>query len=309
VRGPLPWERLLWSGRPLRPRALSGEHYFLTDFRIARVHGDTLEELILHDVGDIQRIESRVDRLLGTSTLIVHANRRDAAPLALTGIRRGAQLAALLELLSGDPRAQEALLDGEAVRVALQWEPRGPVNEYRQALAGFVAMLVAMVAVAFGLHGKVAPVAYAADDAIAPNGVKRSRADIVRFMEQDVMPWARATFARIAGGSERVSCETCHGTDPVARDWQMPAVAALPQPDVKQRGWETYGGRMDAQMRNAIYGYLADSEKQNRAGYMRELVMPGMAQLLHRPAYDFTQSYDYNRSHHALGCYHCHRVE
>jgi len=36
--------------------------------------------------------------------------------------------------------------------------------------------------------------------------------------------------------------------------------------------------------------------------------MPGMAALLHRPAYDFTRSYEHNRSRNALGCYHCHRV-
>jgi len=309
----LPWERLLWSGRPLRLRArLSGEHYFLTDFRLARIArraAQHVDELILHDIGEIQRIESRLDRLLGTSTLIVNAKPRGVAPVVLTGIRRGAQLAALLELLSGDPRTQETLLDSEAVRVALAWEPRPPVSEYRQALAGFLAILFAMFAVVIGLHGKVAPVAYAADDAIAPNGVKRSRGEIVRFMEVDVMPWARATLGRIVGGPSRVTCDTCHGASAAGRDWQMPAVAALPQPDVKERGWEAYGGGMDAQMRNAIYGYLADSEKQTKAGYMREVVMPGMAQLLRRPAYDFTQPYDYNRSRHALGCYHCHRVK
>jgi hypothetical protein len=288
---------------------LAGERYFLTDFRIARARGDRLDELILHDVREVQRTESRLDRILGTSTLIVHAHARGVAPLVLTSIRRGAPLAALLELLSGDPRAQETLADGDAVRRALRWEPPGAANEYRQALAGFFAMLLAMLVVAISLHGKVAPVAYAADDAIAPNGVKKSRADIVRFMEEDVMPWARATLGRVVGGASRVTCETCHGPNAAAQDWQMPAVAALPQPDVKERGWEIYGGGMDAQMRNAIYGYLADSEKQKRAGYMRETVMPGMARLLHRPAYDFTQSYDYNRSHHALGCYHCHRVE
>ena len=43
-------------------------------------------------------------------------------------------------------------------------------------------------------------------------------------------------------------------------------------------------------------------------GYMREVVMPGMARLLHRPAYDFTRPYEYNRSRRALGCYHCHQV-
>jgi len=66
---------------------------------------------------------------------------------------------------------------------------------------------------------------------------------------------------------------------------------------------------MDAQMRNAIYGYSAEPDKTSRAGYMREIVMPGMAELLHRPAYDFTRPYDYNRSRHALGCYHCHLVK
>jgi hypothetical protein len=66
---------------------------------------------------------------------------------------------------------------------------------------------------------------------------------------------------------------------------------------------------MDAQMRNAIYGYMALSEKQDRAAYMRQVVMPGMARLLNRPAYDFTKTYDYNRANHAFGCYHCHRVK
>jgi hypothetical protein len=90
----------------------------------------------------------------------------------------------------------------------------------------------------------------------------------------------------------------------------MPAVAALPEPDLRQRGWEQYGAdAMDAQMRNAIYGYLAELGKQGKAGYMREVVMPGMARLLRRPAYDFTQPYEYNRTHQAFGCYHCHKVQ
>jgi hypothetical protein len=41
---------------------------------------------------------------------------------------------------------------------------------------------------------------------------------------------------------------------------------------------------------------------------MRQVVMPGMARLLHRPPYDFTRSYEYNRTRAAFGCYHCHRV-
>ena len=93
------------------------------------------------------------------------------------------------------------------------------------------------------------------------------------------------------------------------RGWRMPAVAALPEPEVRDRGWEIYSSGMDAQMRNAIYGYATESEKSAKAAYMREVVMPGMAALLHRPAYDFTKSYEYNRSRDALGCYHCHQVK
>jgi hypothetical protein len=66
---------------------------------------------------------------------------------------------------------------------------------------------------------------------------------------------------------------------------------------------------IDAQMRNAIYGYLAESDKQVKAGYMREVVVPGISRILRRPPYDFTQSYEYNRSRRALGCYHCHQVQ
>jgi hypothetical protein len=89
----------------------------------------------------------------------------------------------------------------------------------------------------------------------------------------------------------------------------MPAVAALPEPHFRELGWELNGRSLDAQVRNAIYGYLAESDKQSRAAYMREVVLPGMARVLHRPPYDFTRSYEYNRTRAALGCYHCHRVQ
>src|SRR5437764_1304752 len=144
---------------------------------------------------------------------------------------------------------------------------------------------------------------------IAPNGEKRDEAEIVRFMERDVMPWARQALGRLKGGADKVSCATCHGADGAARRWTMPAVSKLPQPDVRDHGWEIYSTTMDAQMRNAIYGYLAESENQAKAAYMREIVVPGMARLLRRPAYDFTKSYEYNRSQRALGCYHCHQVQ
>jgi len=304
---PLPWERLLWSGRPLRlRRRLAGERYVLTDFRLVSIARHATSELALSDIGEVHRTESAVDRLLGGSTLTIHARRRAVAPLVLTAIRSGAQLAALIELLSGDPRAS---LDHAAVRAALSWDPRQRTRGAVEALVSILVVVLAVFAVAIGLHGTATPIAHAPDDAIAPNGMKRSRDDIIRFMERDVMPWARETLGRIKGGSDRVTCETCHGRDAQSRDWRMPAVAALPLPDVKERGWEIYGGSMDSQMRNAIYGYVAESDKQAKAAYMREIVVPGMARLLRRPAYDFTKTYDFNRAHDAIGCYHCHRVK
>ena len=302
----LPWERLLWSSRPWRlSRRLSGERYLLTDFRLLHITRAFTSELALDDVGEILRTESRADRVLGTSTIAVHPA-AGGAPLTLTAVRRGGQLAALLELLAGDPRAPR---EADAVRSALAWEPRQPSLDLRGALAGFIGVLIAIVAVAVGLHSTTVAVTYAADDALAPNGEKRSQEEIIGFMEAEVMPWARVTFARLKGGADRVTCNTCHGTRAAARDWRMPAVAALPQPDVRDRGWEIYKTNIDAQMRNAIYGYLAESDNQAKAAYMREVVVPGMSRLLHRPAYDFTQSYEYNRSRGALGCYHCHQVQ
>ncbi|MBI3491155.1 MAG: hypothetical protein HY047_05130 [Acidobacteria bacterium] len=304
-----PWERRLWSGGPWRlGRRIACERYLLTDVRLVRTTRGTparIDELALDDIAEVRREESRVDRLLGTSTVIVYG-RRHATPIVLTSVRRGAQLAALLELIGSDPYAP---LDPDAVQAALAWEPRLPTGFLREALGGFVAVLLAIAGVAIGLHGRAIAVTYAPDDAIAPNGQKKPQAEIRRYMETDVMPWARATLGRIKGGPDRISCETCHGANADARNWQMPAVAALPQPDVRERGWEIYSAGMDAQMRNAIYGYVAESENQAKAGYMREVVVPGMARLLHRPAYDFTRSYEYNFARNALGCYHCHRVK
>jgi hypothetical protein len=303
----LPWERLLWSSRPWRiARRAAGERYFLTDFRLIHATRRSVIDLAIDDVGDVQRTESPADRLLGTSTIVVHPRSGASPPMVLTAVRRGNQLAALLEILAADPRAPR---EADAVRSALAWEPRQPAIDLRGALAGFVGVLIAIFAVGIGLHGKTVAVTYAPDDAIEPNGEKRSRAEIVRFMETDVMPWARTTFGRLKGGADRVTCETCHGADAAQRDWRMPAVAALPQPDVRDRGWELYRTHIDAQMRNAIYGYLAESDNQVKAAYMREVVVPGMSHLLRRPSYDFTQSYEYNRSRHALGCYHCHQVQ
>lgn len=298
---PLAWERVLWSCRPL---LAPGVRYVLTDFRLARVAGARSAELAIQDVGDVHRERSVLDRLIGASTLVVHPRDARRPPLVLRHMRHGAQLAALLEFLAGDP---DASLDANAVRAALAWEPR-TVARGRRGFAAAAAALVAVFMAAMSLKGTTAGIAYPSDDAIYPRGEKRDRDAIVGFMEAEVLPWARATLGPLKGGADNVSCETCHGKNAEARGWQMPGVAALPEPHFRLLGWELYSAGMDSQMRNAIYGYVAESENQSRAAYMREIVMPGMARLLHRPAYDFTKSYEYNRTRLAFGCYHCHMV-
>jgi hypothetical protein len=300
---PLPWERLLWSARTVSLRG----RYVLTDFRLV-FEGGTDEtrsdEIAVHDVGEIVRSQSWFNRLTRTSTLVIR-RRGNGQPFVLQGVRNGTQLAALLELLADDP---QPALDEAFVRSALRWEPRTSGPRPRYALAGVAAALGVLVGVAFSLGGSAASIAYPSDDAIYPSGAKRDSKDIVRFMENDVLPWARTALAPIVGGADRVACATCHDRDATNRNWQMPSVAALPEPVFRRLTFERYSPAMDAQTRNAIYGYLAESDKQGKAAYMREVVMPGMARLLHRPPYDFTKSYDYNRTRFAFGCYHCHRV-
>jgi hypothetical protein len=289
------FERRLWSGR----------RYFLSDFRIATQE----EELALDDAGEVHRSQTSVQRVLGVSTIEVRSKDPRRAPLVLRNVRRGVQLAALIELLVSDPRART--VDGVAgvAREMMAWEPRVGTPGKREGLTAIAAVFVATVAVVAGLHGKTPAIAYASNDAIYPGGVKRDREEIVRFMRTAVMPWARQALAPIVGSPDKVTCGTCHGPHADADGWQMPAVAVLPRPVLREAGWENSGGPIDAQMRNAFYGYAAEPSKASKAGYMREVVMPGMARLLHRPAYDFTRPYEYNREQFAFGCYHCHKVK
>jgi hypothetical protein len=299
---PLSWERLLWSRRGVLP---PWDRYVLTDFRLVRLGRRHSDELAVQDIADVQHHESWIDRLLGSSTVVVQSKNGRRPPLILPHVRYGEQLAALLDLTSVE---STLTWDPQSVRAALKWKPHTPVAGYREAALSVLTLVLTVFVIALSLHGKAAAVVYPSDDAIYPNGEKRDRAAIMRFMETEVMAWARTALGPIKGGPDKVTCDTCHGRDPQAHQWTMPAVARLPKPDVTERGWELYSSGMDAQIRNAIYGYSADTDKQNRAAYMREVVMPGMARLLHRPAYDFTQPYEYNRTQFAFGCYHCHRV-
>jgi hypothetical protein len=93
----------------------------------------------------------------------------------------------------------------------------------------------------------------------------------------------------------------------------MPGVSELPYPKVRAGAFgsgELYAWLSpDPQLRNAVYADLAQDDRQATAAYMRQVVMPGMARLLGRPAYDFAASYGANRAQFAFGCYHCHRIK
>jgi hypothetical protein len=293
-----PWERRLWTARPF-PAGRS--RYVLTTFRLIESGGHA--ELLTEDITDVHRSESLAERVFALSTLAVHARGADA-PMVLRRVRRGAQLAALLELIAHEPRTP---IDPATADGILSWDPDPPTRGFGTAFTALMAVFLTVFALGTSLRGRAASVAYPADDPIYPGGEKRSQEEIVRFMEATVMPWARQAIGPLKGGSDRVTCNTCHGRLAEERSWAMPAVAALPQPDVALR--EMSVETLDAQTRNAIYGYIAEADKQTKAAYMREVVMPGMARLLHRPAYDFTKPYDYNRTRAALGCYHCHQVK
>jgi hypothetical protein len=302
----LPWERPLWRGRTL---PFGGARLLLTDFRLLVAAGRHSDEIALCDIAAVQRSSSFLDRLLRRSTLTISPVSLRRPPLVVRHVRRGEQLAALLELLATE---SAAAIDPASVQAALSatpWRDQAAAARVRDSVAVAGVVVALIFGVVSGLHGKTPTVVYPDDDAIAPRGVKRDREAIVAFMETTVMPWARGALAPIVGGADRVTCQTCHGPSAEAGGWQMPGVSALPKPDIVDRGWEVYNTSLDSQMRNAIYGYTAESDNQTRAKYMREVVMPGMAALLHRPAYDFTQSYEYNRTHAAFGCYHCHNAD
>jgi cytochrome c553 len=176
---------------------------------------------------------------------------------------------------------------------------------------GAVAALfvVALLAWSQGRRDSPGVVGYPADDPIHyTNGTPRPRAEVVRFMETEVMAFARQHLAPIVGGEEFVTCATCHGPDAEQSDYRMPAVSRLPYTLAVGATTRRSAQQHDVQVHNALVGELSDYDNAERAEYMRRVILPGMAALLRRPVYDRSRPYDYNRARHAFGCYHCHRL-
>lgn len=310
---PLQWEQVLWSSSPAFPASWwhPRTEYAFTNFRVVvkRKHR-TVQELALDDIESVSLTQTWWQRTVGTSSVRV-LSRRDRSVLELASIHHGPQLTLVLqlratELFGDDTRA----LDAEFFRSALG--PASPsLLRPRQgvALAATLVFAVLFGIVALTRQSSLPPVVYAEDDPVAPLGDRRSTEEITAFMEREVMPFARRALGPLVGGAANVACETCHGSDGALRNWRMPGVRALPEPELRLAGMERARLWLDPQIRNAVYGYLAQEDKQSVAAYMRQVVMPGMARLMHRPAYDFAKTYGYNRSRAAVGCYHCHLVE
>jgi hypothetical protein len=300
---PFSWERILWTARPWPRRGDTA--YVLTDLRLVVARQEIEIEI---PAADIARLDLRpptiVERLVGRRTVVI--TQQNSGTIALAGLTRRQILALAQQLVGREP--VELTIDSALVEDAVA--AAAPVRSRVIGIAVLAAVFAASVAI--GLHGDEPPIAYPENDAIYPGGAKRSTTDIVRFMERDVMPWARETLGPVVGGADRVTCDTCHGVNGEARGWAMPGVAELPYPKVREGGLgstERYAwNSSDPQLRNAVYADLAQDDRQATAAYMCQVVMPGMARLLRRQTYDFARSYGENRTRFAFGCYHCHRV-
>ena len=309
---PLPWEQVLWSASPQLPVRLwrSRTEYAFTNFRlVVRRRNRSIDELALDDIDAVTVSQAWWQRAAGTSTVHV-SSKRGGPALQLVNIQHGPPLALVLQLRATELFGDEMNIDADFFRLALGPGTPSLLRPYRAfALAATLVLAAAFGVIQLARHSSLPPVVYAFDDSIVPRGSRRSAEEIFTFMEREVMPFARQALGPIAGGEANVTCETCHGADAKQRDWKMPGVRALPEPELRRAGLERAGPSLDPQIRNAVYGYLAEEDKQSIAAYMRQVVMPGMARLMHRPAYDFAKSYGYNRSRAAVGCYHCHLVE
>lgn len=292
---PLPWEHVR-----LRARC-----YAVTDFRVVTLRrGRVTGEIALHDVASITIARHALTRVSSFGTLVVTSARGADSALRVPGVANVQQAALRLNLLLGDIRGIPPGDNVQHLPMPAIW--RVPTAQHlRIVLVGPALLLLTLAVVVIGLSARSAPVAYGPDDPVRPSGLKKSRAEIEAFMEHEVMPFARVALEPVVGKG-KVRCETCHGDNGRERHWAMPAVSALPEPTVRR---VAAAAGSDSQIRNALHGYLADSDNQRKADRMRGVVMPGMAALLRRPAYDFTHSYEENRERAAFGCYHCHMVQ
>ena len=197
-----------------------------------------------------------------------------------------------------------------AARATMTWEPRIRTAGAREALTAIAVMLVALVAVAVGLHGKSRAIAYPEDDAIYPKGEKKDRQEIVRFMERTVMPWARVALAPDHGviGTSHVRhlprCPT--GAERLAHAGSRDAATAR-DPRGRLGALRRRHGRADAQRDLRLrrpppttWSAPLTCERWSCPAWLPSSTVPPTISL---------ERTEYNREQFAFGCYHCHKVK
>ena len=295
------WERVIWRSRRVA----------VTDLRVVHLRrGRIVGEVLAADVASVT-VQPSAMAWTGAGTLVVtprtgqrHGQRPEDRPLRIPGVWRVRHLALTLNLVVADLQGVPPHDSITSLPMPSIWKMAASVPLGASLISPLILGITSVGVMGYLATHQVREV-HAADDPVRPNGVKRSRQEIVAFMEGEVMPFAVVALEPVVGKG-KVRCETCHGANAVERDWRMPAVAKLPEPDVTAVAAR---GTVDSGVRNAIHGYLANAGNQRVTGHMRGVVLPGMAALLHRPAYNFAQPYDYNVERSALGCYHCHLAD
>ena len=216
----------------------------------------------------------------------------------------------LLSVDADDDLPLDAVGGLEASRVTVVSVSRSSRVPIVVACVSGLCALGVLVTVGVGMREDDPPDVSLRDDPIyREDGTKRSREDIIWFMRTRVLPFAQVALGPVVGGSDLVSCETCHGEAPESREYRMPAVAALPRTQIVGDAMARSARVDDVQMHNAVVGVGSDAGKAPTAEYMQRVVLPGMAALLNRPVYDRAKPYEYNKTRFAFGCYHCHRLK
>ena len=264
----------------------------------------------------IERLEikrSAWQRALGVGDILLYAHSVSTPVMRLINISEP-DIAA---------RRIQHQMNGTPGKAVLSAAPPPPVSieqllaqderRVQRALSIAAAALILAAALAAALHivsqreREVQPV-YAENDPIYyPDGTRKPFLSIKAYMQASVMPFAKEALGPVVG-DENVRCETCHGENPEARQYRMPAVSALPNSRRPGKAAQRSAASTDLQIHNAIVGHAHDFENAPIAEQMRRVVLPGMAKLLNRPVYDRSKTYQFNKANAAFGCYHCHQL-
>ena len=136
------WERRLWKGR----------RYVLTDFRL--IATDLGDEISLDDIGDIHRSQASLQRCSACRRSTSGTGTRDGAASCSGTSAAAPSSRRSIELLATDRQARADTDAAGAARATMTWEPRIRTAGAREALTAIAVVLVALVAVVVGLHGK-----------------------------------------------------------------------------------------------------------------------------------------------------------